>query len=207
LQKKQARSANFSQHKTLKIAAYLTLYKMVTKSEIEEAIRGKDDFVKIDHLKRMLKNADNIEVKKFILLNLAGTAEQKGLFSEAIKNIVSASEIVITFREKIELFMKESELWIKSGDFNMADKALQKALAISGMQERSILQSRYWEMYRAYAKAYEDTGKARKAVAVYERILSMKQGEKDSLEIKRKLADLYEKVGRIYDASAMRRAL
>ena len=109
---------------------------MVTKQEVEESIKDKDDFIKIDYLNRYLRQADNLDLKKFLLLNLAAVNEKKNLLNDAIKNVVGAADIALTYREKRELFMKEVELWVKLGDFMMAEKALHRAFGYANEQEK-----------------------------------------------------------------------
>ncbi len=177
----------------------------LTKSEIEMFLKNKDEFIKIDYLNRFLKQADNIDVKKFIYLNLALINEKKGFFSGAIKNVASAAEISLTYREKKELYLKEADLWIRASDFNMADKAIQKAYSYANLEERQILQNQYLDLYRAIAKNLEDNGKIRKAINVYERLISMPQTPEKKLDAKEKLLALYEKSGQIRDHDRLKR--
>jgi tetratricopeptide (TPR) repeat protein len=168
----------------------------IKKAQIEEAIKGKGDFVKIDYLKRYLQKADNIEAKKFILLSLADICESRNILNEAVKNVTQATEISITNREKLDLFMRESELYLKMRNFDMAEKALKKAFSISlGNQQRMELSQIYLEMFRNLAIRAEQEGKLRHALEYYEKLYHMKQSEPKKIEAREKLADLYSKLG------------
>lgn len=168
---------------------------MTTRNEIQEAIRNKDDFVKLDYLRRYLQKADNLETKKFIFLNLAAINESRGMFAEAIKNINSAGDISITFRDKIELYMKATELYIKLGDFELADKEFQRAFSCGNSQEQIEMRTRYRDFYRVQAKIMEEKQKIRKAIALYKKLFSIRQDEKTKIEVKKKLLELYERMG------------
>lgn len=174
---------------------------MVTKSEIEEAIRGKDDFVKIDYLRRFLQQADNLETRKFILLILAGINEARNMLREAVRNLDGAAEISITYREKIEFYMKETEIFIKMRDFEMADKTFRKALSCANTQEKVQLEGKYKEFYKMQAKIAEQNEKIRHATEIYEKLFSL---SRNNLEVKEKLIELYEKAGRTKDAERVR---
>ncbi|MEM3074840.1 MAG: hypothetical protein QW727_02780 [Candidatus Pacearchaeota archaeon] len=177
---------------------------MVSKQEIEEAIKGKDDFVKINYLNRFLKKADSLDMKKFIHLNLAAINESKGLFYDAVKNVSSAGDISVTFREKRELYMKEVELWIKAGEFIFAEKAFNKAMGYGSENERVQMQIQYEDLFRAIGKSYEDQGKVRKAIEVYKRLFENTKNTSRKNEIKEKLSELYEKTGRILESDRVK---
>ncbi len=180
--------------------------KHLSKTEIEESIKGKDDFVKINYLQRFLEKADNLEIKKFILLNLAGINESKAMFREAIKNVSAAAEISITYREKIEFYMKETEIWIKLLDFDRAEKAFKKAQFYGNSQERIELQKKYLEVFRMQASIFENNNKTRNALSVYERLLSLVQRDNSrKMEVEGKLIELYEKLGRMKEAGGLRK--
>lgn len=178
----------------------------LTKSDIEEAIKGKGDFIQINYLNRYLKLVDTLDLKKFILLKLAGINEEKGMIGDAIKNLNSVAEMSTTFREKIEFFMKEAELWIKFGNFEMADKAFQKAYAIGNTQEKINTQNQYIELYMMQGKKMEDSEKHRKMAEIYEKLFSMRNF-KDKEKIREKLMNVYEKLGRVQDYERIKKTL
>ncbi|MEA3329889.1 MAG: hypothetical protein U9Q06_04045 [Nanoarchaeota archaeon] len=178
----------------------------ITKSEIESIIKGKDDFVKIDYLNRFLEKADNIEVKKFIFLNLAAVSENRGLMKEAAKQISAAADISITYREKMEFYMKEAEFLIKLGDFVSSDKVFKRAYFYGNSHEREQMKAQYFELYKMIGKIEEDKGKLRRAIKVYEKLITLIQdGEKK--DIMNLIIGLYEKTGEIEKANDLRKRL
>lgn len=168
---------------------------MATRAQIEEDLKGNGDFVKIDHLNRFLKDADSLDTKKFILAKLANIYEAKGFFSDAAKNYDAAAEIVATFKEKIEFYMKETELYVKLGQFEIADAVFKKAYAFGNTREKLDCQAKYAQFYYVEAEKHEKAMRIRKAAEVYEKIYSMTSIEERRLEAKKKLLELYNKLG------------
>ena len=178
---------------------------MVSKEEIEYSIRGKDDFVKIDKLKRHLRTADSLDTKKYILLMLVSICEARGLYKEAAKYIANASEITITYKEKADLYIKEAELEIKDNQFEDAERALNSALSCTNLQEKPLVVNRYLDLYRSIGKSAEDNGKKRKAIEVYEKLIQLKQPFEKKIEVRDKLISLHEVMGHIRDVERLRR--
>jgi len=176
----------------------------LSKAEIEEAIKDKDDFIKIDYLKRFLQKADNHEMKKFILLKLTGVCEAKNMLNEAVTNIRNAAEISITYREKIEFYMKAAELYIKLRDFENSDKVFKMAYSVGNSKERPNIIHQYKESFRMQASIAEKNGRARYAIEMLERLIRIDQPNEQRIAVRDKLVELYEKMGRMDDASKMK---
>ena len=176
----------------------------ITKTEIERAVNGKDDFVKIDYLNRYLNQVDNFELKKFILLNLAVIHESKNMLPAAIRNITAAADIAITYKEKIELHMKIAELYIKARNFPMAENALKQAMYFAPEMEKLRLKSKYVDIFLKVAKDFETNNKLRQAIEIYEQILSSGLTEEKKMEVKNKLLEYYNKRGMIREYNKLK---
>ena len=61
------------------------LNKQMSKLEIEQSLQGMGDFVKMEHLTRLLKEGLPIDKKKFVYQKLADIYEQKGMITSAAK--------------------------------------------------------------------------------------------------------------------------
>jgi len=146
------------------------LNKDMTKADIDEALKGKGDYVKIDYLDRFLKSNPPLEKKKYAYQKLAEVYEQRGMFLDAAKCYNSISLCSITFAEKIKSHVKEAELSIKGGNLHNADEAMKKAL-----------------------------GESNSALKIYEKLLLMGPSDQEREEIKAKLTKLYEQTGRLKD--------
>ncbi len=172
---------------------------VLTRSDVENALSGKGDFVKIDHLNRFLREADSMDIRKFILLKLAGIYEERNFYLDAAKHISAAADMAITYKEKIELYLRETELYIKIGKFDMADKAFTKAHLLGNTMERVETERKYFGFYENQAKQNDKSLQHRKTIELYEKMLSMNFSEDRKTEIKNKLMILYNKLGKIRD--------
>ena len=177
---------------------------VLTRAEVESDIRGKGDFVQIDHLKRFLLKADNTDVKKFVLLKLAAIHEIHNFLGDAARNIDSAAEIALNEKEKKDLFMKEAELLVKSEQFDLADKTFLKALSYATIREKPEMQTMYLELYRVFGAQLDKEGKQRKALGVYHKLYSLNQPLDKRLEVKQKIMNLYYAMGNLAEYNRLK---
>lgn len=170
----------------------------MTKVEIEEFLKGKGDFVQIDHLTRFLKTKEvPLEKKKFIYQKLADLYEKKGMFKEVAKTYGFLSEASIVFTDKIKYDVKAAEFYIKAGDFVASEASVKKAMVEANIQQRAEIFVQIKEFYKKQGEAYEKTLKRAQAIRIYERLLHMNLKDNERDEIKKKLMPLYEKTGKL----------
>lgn len=170
----------------------------MTKKEIEEFISKKGDFVAIDHLSRFLSQKNiPLEKKRFCYAKLAELYEKKGMHKEVAKMYHNLSESSIVFSEKIKFHIKEAESYIKAGDFRSSEEAVKKAMVEANVSQRAEIFVQMKECYKRQAEICEKSLKRSQAVRIYEKILEMKISQSEREEIKKKLMNLYEKLGRL----------
>ncbi len=172
---------------------------MVSRAEIEEDLKNKGDFVQIDHLNRYLKQADSIDVKKFILIKLAEIYIAKGFYLDAAKRLNLAADASITFKEKYDVYMKEAELLVKCNEFEMADQAIKKALSQTDNKDKNQCYDKYISFYETEALSNEKSQKNRKAIDFYEKIHPMARTRDKRELIRTKIISLYGKLGMVKD--------
>jgi tetratricopeptide (TPR) repeat protein len=180
------------------------LDKNMTKTEIEEFLQGKGDFVKIDYLTRLLKQGLALDKKKFVYEKLAEVYEKKGMLSSAAKVYNSLAIFSIAFSEKSRHHVKEAELYIKVGAFESADGAMKKASKEATEMEKQNIYQTIKVFYKRQAQAHEKDLRRGHAVRIYEKILEMNISELEREEIKQKLMVLYEKLGRLKEYFAIK---
>jgi len=166
------------------------------KSEIEEELTGKGDFVQIDYLTRFLKEPLTMDMKKFIFLKLAELYEKISMLKEAAKNYNDAAMVSIAFSEKINHYMKEADLYIKADDFEKCDEAMKKAMAQANSTEKNDIYFTVKGFYKLQAETYEKNLKRASAARVYEKLLEMRISDSERKEIKEKLLGTYDKLGK-----------
>lgn len=169
----------------------------MSRGEVEQALSGVGDFVQIDRLLRFLKEPEvNSEMKKFIYTKLATIYEKKGMFFDASKAYENAAIHSLNDSEKSTYYLKQCEELIRGGFFENVDKALQSVYTNKNPYERAQIYSKIKELYQKQAEFYEGQLKRSNAVRVYEKMLELRLEEKEKTEIKNKLVDLYEKLGK-----------
>ncbi len=167
------------------------------KSEIEDFLKGKGDFVQIDHLTRFLKSNVPMETKKFIYQKLSELYEKRGMLTEAAKMQDNAAIASLPTAEKLKLHIKETELYIQAGQFTRADEAMKKIFTLANATERNEIYIRIKEFYKKQAAVYDKEKRRNNAAKMYEKVLEMKISEGERQEIKEKLLVLYEQLGRV----------
>ncbi|MEK6820672.1 MAG: hypothetical protein AABX71_03090, partial [Nanoarchaeota archaeon] len=126
-----------------------------TRGEIENKLGLMSDFLKMEYLESCLKQHVDFDVKRFCNTKLADLYETRNMFSEAARNMSAVAEISSTFREKMNAYIKEVELWIRAGYYDRADEAFRKALACGNLREKEEMKTAVKELYKKQAEAYE----------------------------------------------------
>lgn len=171
--------------------------KGMSRSEIDSVLSGLGDFVQIDHLVRFLKESDtNQDTKKYSYLKLASIYEKKAMFFDASKSYDNAAIYCLNINEKSSYYIKEAEMLIKGGFFEQVEKAISKAKDGMPIQEKQKIQDRVKVLYQKQAEIYEAQLKRSNAVRVYEKMLELQITDKERADIKNKLIELYEKLGK-----------
>ncbi len=170
----------------------------MSKSEVETFLRGKGDFVQIDHLSRMVKEKDlATDKKKFLYQKMAELYDKKGMFVEAAKMYNNISILSTTFKDKINAHMKEVEFYVKGGDMMMMDEALKKALGEAHQKDKEGIFSAIKDFCKRQAEVYVKERRRANAIKLYEKLLQMRLSESERQDIKGKLMSLYEQTGKI----------
>lgn len=176
--------------------------KETRKEEVEAKLKViGGDMLKIEYLENCLKKQIIFDVRKFVYMRLAELYEGRLMFNEAARNVDGAAEISITFREKMDLYMKAAELLIRHGSYDAAEKSFEKAMICCNLREREVLKKKFKDMFLARAKEFETAKKFNNAIRIYEKLLIFGfVDEEEKKDINKKLAVLYSRVGKIQEA-------
>ena len=172
------------------------LNRNMSKLDIEKCLNSKGNFIKIDYLTKFLKEDIPIDLKKFCYIKLAQTYENMKLFSDAAKTFGSIAILSIAFTEKIKNHIMEAKNYVKASEFAKADEATKKAMSQGNSFQKDEAYIEIKEFYKKVAQDYEKDMKRNNASKVYEKLLEMKISENERKEIKEKLNELYEKLGK-----------
>lgn len=177
-----------------------------TRQEVEQKLGMMSDFLKMEYLESCVKQHREFDIKRFCNMKLADLYEKRNMFAEAARNANSAADLAITFKEKIEAYMKETELWIKSGHYEHAEESFRKALTSGNTQEKFEMKRAIKELYRKQALVFEKAGRNANALKVWQKLLELSE-DVEKLEIKKKLLTLYGKLGKIREYSVLKAQL
>lgn len=164
--------------------------------EITEKLKTMSPFLKMEYLEECAKQNIDFSIKRFCNQKLAELYAERNMFSQSAKNMESAAEMAVTYKDKIQLYTFEISLWIKAGDYDRADETLQKSLACANAKEKEEIKKKAIQMYRKQAIVFEKLNKNSHALRIYEKLLRM-VSEAEKLEIKKKILPLYRKLGKI----------
>ena len=179
-----------------------------TRRDVEEKLKTLGAFVKMDYLTSCLKQPIDFDTRRFALLKLAELYEQKKMFFEAGRMMHNAAPINTTIMEKIANYLHAAELFLKSGNFQHADIAFDKAIgSCETEQQRTHVKDKRINFYKQQAKSYLDNEKRQSAVLAYEKLLSLNLAAVEKQEAQATLLDLYEKLGKIKEFYALKRVM
>ena len=181
------------------------IVKVSTKTELEEALKGKGDYVQIDYLSRLLETkAYHEAVKKLIYMKLAELYEKKSLYLDAAKLLEGVATTSTSSTDKMNFYLKAAEMYIKGSAFSRVDEILKRSLSDTGSKERENLHLAIKNFYRMQGEIYEKTNRRNHAVKIYEKLLDIRMPEAEKQEIKEKLLKLYENLGKLKEYFAMK---
>lgn len=169
----------------------------MTKSEIEKELAPRGDFVRIDYLTRYIKENPPFDLRRFAYQKLAEIYEKRGMFSDAARCFDSISQLSVSSTEKVQSYVKETELFIKAGEFERADESMKRAVGESEGRQREEIKFALKDFYKRQALVYEKENRRNNATKIYEKLLTMDINSGEREEIKKKLLGLYEQLGRV----------
>ena len=179
-----------------------------TRREVEEKIKTLGAFVKMDYLTSCLKQPIDFDTRRFVLLKLAELYKEKKMFFEAGKMMHNAAPINTTIMEKINDYVHSGELFLKSGNFEHADIAFDKAIGSCEIErQRTYIKDKKINFYKQQAKFYLQNEKRQSAAHAYEKLLSLNLAESEKKEAQETLLELYQKLGKIREFYALKRTM
>lgn len=161
------------------------------------------DMVKIEFLENCLKQLGlPNDAKRFCHLKLSDLYAYKLMWPLAAKNMDSAAETAVTYKDKITYYTKEISYLLKVNDFLLIDKAFKKAMLCSANNvEKQALKDSLKKDMLVLAQDYEKKNKRSNAAMLYERLIEMSiTNEAEKRELMGKVASLNSKLGKIREA-------
>ena len=169
------------------------------KGEIEIKASKMSDFLRMEYLESCLKQFRDFEIQKFCAWELAKLYENRFMYPEAVKYIFKFQEITGNPLDKKKAAQKEVELLIKGGFYDKAESAIKKAAGMMNDAERFELKRNLINWYKDMANKAEKSGKNSELAKVYEKLVNYVV-DNEKIEMKRKIAFAYKKLGRIKES-------
>jgi len=112
--------------------------------EIEEKLKGMNTSLnKIAYLESALRQDLDPKVKRFVWKTISGLYEERKMYDKAAVAMEGKAGIDVTFRERMESYLKSGELFAKAVRVEDAEKMFVRALreANSEQKQRNCLQT------------------------------------------------------------------
>ena len=93
--------------------------------------------------------------------------------------------------------MKASELYIKGGNYEEADRIFSQSLSLGNSKEKSEMKKNFKEYYITQAKIYLNQDKRNYSRIAFEKALTLDLDIDERRKIQKQLLDLYDKLGMI----------
>ena len=170
---------------------------MVTIQEVEEKLKGMSDFLKIEYLEALSKKQNPLDVGKYIRQQLAKVYSDKGMYSNAARQLEAWADMSVTFKEKIEAYLQEVEMWIRAGEYVTAEDIMKRALANATVAEKASIKERVKQAYKNQAALFEKRNERNKALKIYEKLYSIETNPSEKEFLRQKLLELYDKTGKV----------
>jgi len=161
------------------------------------------DMVKIEYLENCLKQMLPNDAARFCHIKLSELYANRLMYSPAAKQLEAAADKAVTYKDKLDLYVKEFIYLVKLNDYLGIDKAYKKAtLCTNNNMEKEAIKAQLKKIMMDQAAEYEKRTKRSSATQIYERLLQMSiTNEVEKKELMAKLASLNSTLGRLKEAS------
>jgi len=178
---------------------------MGTKEDILNQIKDKSDDIKLELLDKIVKKMENDqETRKNAFILMTDIYIKRLWWNNAARAYLNAADLAKTFDDKKELFFKAGELFVRTGDYFTAEDTFRKALILAAKRDRQDTWNKILGVYMSYARELESKRMQTKAISVYNKILTLNLPVENANQIRDKMADLYEKIGKPREATMIR---
>ena len=155
---------------------------------------------KIAYLESALKVHSGLEIKRFIWASLVELYDERKMYEKAGKAMSAKAGIDITFREKIESYLRAGEMYAKAGRIEDADHMFVRAMRNANASQKQRIRLAMKNIYLTNAKELEQNGKTASSVRFYEKLMELGLDDLEKKEVKVKLVKIYKTLGKFREA-------
>ena len=132
-----------------------------------------------------------------------GYSFHDAIFNDIAKIYSNLSILALSSQERVDYLIKETKAYIQGGRFDEADSVMRRAMEEVTIVKKADIYEDIKDFYKKQAETFEKESKRNHAIKVYEKLLSMRISDSERNEAKKKLLDLYEKLGKFKESSAL----
>ncbi|MEK6818778.1 MAG: hypothetical protein AABY10_02490 [Nanoarchaeota archaeon] len=169
--------------------------KETTRRDIDAKISKMGEYVKIDYLSSCLKQPLDFDTRKFVLTSLSDSYIARGMFSDAGKMMLIASEINTSFQNKLNDYVKTMDLFVRGNDTEKVISVMGRALVIANDTQKNEIKNKVKSFYNLQAELLIKKNKRRQAITLYENLLDFELNDSERKEVQDKLLNLYHALG------------
>ncbi len=172
-----------------------------TKEALETKIRGMNTTLnKIAYLESAIKQHSTFEIKRYIWSILAELYEERKMYEKAAKSMANKAGVEVTFREKIDSYIKSAELYSNAGKPDDAEEMFTRASRNSNQEQKNKIKLAMKNIFLITAQDLEKKGKKASALKFYEKLIKMSLDDLEKKQIKEKLLQTYKALGKFREA-------
>jgi len=159
---------------------------------------------KLVYLESAIKQRDlTFEMKRFILGKLAEFYEERLMYDKAGRALANKAGIDISYRDKIETYLKAAELFAKSGRLDESEDMFVNAERNSTSEQKQRIKLARKNILLVNAHYLEKQGKRASALKFYEKLIKMDLDLIEKKEVKDKLLKTYKQLGKFREAALL----
>ena len=163
------------------------------------------EMLQTEYLENVLKKI-NLQADLRIMVDekLASMYAKKGLYTHSASLMKEAAELTNVLSQRKERFLQEGIYHISALEYAFAQYAFEKAVEAAPNADKEKLKKQVKENFLKAAAGLEKEKKIARAAELYDWILRRSDKAENLSEIKMKLSELYEKLGKIQESISLR---
>lgn len=177
-----------------------------TKNDIDARLKSiHSDLTKVAYLEAAVARPDlTPDVKRYIDSLLVVLYESRGMYDKAAKAMSNRAGMDVTYKAKIEAYLRAAELYAKAGRIDEAEDMFTRAVREANTEQKNQIMATRKTTYLSSARNLEAKAKRAAAVGFYEKLLKMKLEPAEKEEVKTKLMNIYKSMGKFKEAELLR---
>lgn len=169
------------------------------KEEVQKKAESMSDFLRMEYLENCSRYFKEPDILIYSYKELAKLYERRSLYSDALKYLGKLHEFCKQNKDKINVYLKETELLIRGGYYDNAQGAYKSALKISNSVEKYEIKKEMVNILVREINRLEKEKRNVKLQKVYEMLMPF-LSDKERTVIRKRLVIIYQKLGKVRES-------